>query len=176
MSEFLSRMHKAIDIAKQKGAILNADAVLGQAALESGWGRSYLTRKANNLFGIKAFGWTGPTLDLPTTEYVNGQYIHIVARWRVYPSYNLCLVDYSRIIQTARNRDGVYYYRDCLPHADPPDGDGDVVGWVRHLVDHDVPGELGWATGPNYVNKVLHIVAQIRDEWPAMADAEGQEA
>ena len=38
-SEFVDRIRKAVAIAKQKGAILNADAVVGQAALESAWGR-----------------------------------------------------------------------------------------------------------------------------------------
>ncbi|WP_349399629.1 glycoside hydrolase family 73 protein, partial [Clostridium perfringens] len=40
---------------------------LAQAILESGWGRSGLAIKANNLFGIKAdSGWKGKVLEMPT--------------------------------------------------------------------------------------------------------------
>lgn len=149
-------MRKALPIAKAKGAILNSKGAMAQAALESGWGLSYLTRRANNLFGIKAGSrWTGPTLDLPTLEWDGKKYYRIIARWRAYPSWNECLVDYSKLIQR------LSWYRDALPHADPPSGDGDAEEWLAHLVDKDTPGELAWATGPNYVSKCSRIINEI---------------
>lgn len=160
---FVERMTQAIKVAKQKRAVLNAEAVVAQAALESGWGQSLLSAKYNNLFGIKAGrAWTGPTVGLWTYEWrgerdAQGKpiYRRELAQWRVYPSWNECLVDYSALIATRR------WFRDALPHADPPHGDGDANAWVAHLVDRDEPGELAWATGPDYVAKVMNLAADI---------------
>jgi flagellar protein FlgJ len=158
----LIRMTTAVDIAKAKGAVLNRKAAIAQAALESGWFRSSLAVRHHNLFGVKAYSdWKGPTVTLMTTEYVNGKYIHVSAKWRAYPSWNECLVDYAALI--AR----LSWFRDAIPHADPPHGDGDAVQWVAHLVDRDTPGELAWATGPNYVAKVVTCMDMIarEEEW-----------
>src|SRR5690606_16983510 len=51
--------------------------MLGQAALESGWGKHVMKMadgsSSHNLFGIKASpNWKGKTVDAVTTEYVNG--------------------------------------------------------------------------------------------------------
>lgn len=157
--EFVARMLRACEVAKQKGAIINTQAVLAQGALESGWGNSGLARKWNNLFGIKAgTTWTGRTVSLPTFEFRNGRYVREVASWRVYDSWNLCLVDYSVLIQSRS------WFKDALPYADRPDGDGDAYGWIFHLVDHDVRGELRWATSPDYVVKVIERVGAEVDD------------
>lgn len=147
--EFVTRMNQAIKIAKQKGAKLNARAVMAQAALETGWGKSIPQNDgvcSNNLFGIKAgSSWDGPTVTTTTKEFVNGQWITTTANWRAYPSWNECLVDYSRII-AAR-------YPNALRHADPPDGTGDSLGWVAGLIN----GPYRWATDPDYAAKVARI-------------------
>jgi len=160
---FVSRMLKACEIAKQKGAVLNTEAVIAQAALESGWGRSKLAAVQNNLFGIKAASdWTGPVVTYKTFEWRNGRYVEEVARWAVFPSWNECLVYYSSLIRARR------WFQDALPHADLPAGDGDARAWIFRLVDQDYPGELKWATSPDYVNKVIdrvgYEIAVIRKE------------
>ncbi len=53
-----------------------ASFTISQAALESGWGNSGLTVKANNLFGIKGSGPAG-SITVQTTEYVNGRAIKV---------------------------------------------------------------------------------------------------
>lgn len=160
--QFVARMFKAAAIAKQKHAVINTPAAVAQAALESGWGNSLLAAKYCNLFGMKKGGWKGEVVKLWTYEWsMERGYYRVLAPWRVYPSWNECLVDYSQFIQNVRSKSGVYYYRDALPHADPPDGDGDVFKWVYHLVDRDVPGEAAWATGPNYTAKVMAQAEQI---------------
>jgi flagellum-specific peptidoglycan hydrolase FlgJ len=161
--QFVERMKKAVQIAKQKGAILNTEAVIAQAALESGWGNSLLAAIHNNLFGIKAFrdakgnlvGWSGPTVKYWTFEQdrVTKKYVPVLAEWRVYPSWNECLVNYSEIIKTR------WWFQDALPHADPPHGDGNAKMWIYRLVDTDQPGELRWATSLDYVEKVIDRVA-----------------
>lgn len=62
-ADILSYINKYKDIAldQEKQYGIPATITLAQGILESGAGRSGLTRNANNHFGIKAFGgWTGP--------------------------------------------------------------------------------------------------------------------
>lgn len=150
---FLERLEQAILIAKQKGAVLNTQAVMAQAAHESGWGARIPQAEglcSNNLFGIKAgVSWIGPTITTRTQEWDGSQYITTTAKWRVYPSWNECLVDYSRLIQRL--------YRPCLPHADAPRGDGNASAWIRGLV----AGPYRWATDPKYVSKVLGVAGGL---------------
>ncbi|MBP8308303.1 MAG: flagellar assembly peptidoglycan hydrolase FlgJ [Burkholderiaceae bacterium] len=89
--------------------------IVGQAALESGWGRHEI-RNANgtgsfNLFGIKAGGaWKGEAAAASTTEYVGGHATRRVERFRAYGSYGEAFQDwagmmarnprYSRVIQS----------------------------------------------------------------------------
>lgn len=52
-----------------------ASITLAQAALESGWGESKLTKEANNFFGIKDHlndDWNGDFIVKDTTEYKGG--------------------------------------------------------------------------------------------------------
>jgi flagellar protein FlgJ len=80
-----------------------AQFMVGQAALESGWGqhevRSVDGTASHNLFGIKAgAGWQGKTVEALTTEYVNGQAVKKVESFRAYDSYAAALADYSRLV------------------------------------------------------------------------------
>ena len=77
--------------------------MVGQAALESGWGRHEIRdtngQSAFNLFGIKATGgWTGPTVSVTTTEYVNGVARKVVEKFRAYASYAEGFADYAKVI------------------------------------------------------------------------------
>jgi flagellum-specific peptidoglycan hydrolase FlgJ len=157
-SEFLSRMRAAVQIAKEKGAILNEVAVISQAAHESAWGTSELAQKANNLFGVKATQQQiqqGEVLMLPTWEWSQerGSY-RTLAYWTRYPSWNECLVAYSKLVS------GLSWFRDSLPHADPPNGDGNAVGWLKGLME---PGKPDWATDPKYVSEVSAVAGMVGD-------------
>lgn len=145
-TDFVARLSQAVDIARQKGAVLNKGAVMAQAVLETGWGRSIPQGQngecSNNLFGIKAgLTWLGPTVTTLTSEYYGGRWVRTPARWRAYPSWNECLVDYARIIRAL--------YPQCLKYAD-----GDPDGWVRGLVSGKV---WRWATAPDYSNLVKGV-------------------
>lgn len=73
---------------------------LAQAILESGWGRSGLTKQANNLFGIKAdSSWKGQILEMETQEHINGGIITIIARWRVYGTWQDSVMDHGRFLK-----------------------------------------------------------------------------
>lgn len=69
---------------------------MAQAVEEGGWTPSTLATQYNNVFGIKAdSSWTGPTVELGTLENYND---HIVARWRVYSSWEESIVDHGRFL------------------------------------------------------------------------------
>lgn len=110
---------------------------VAQAALESAWGRSRLSREAHNYFGIKAHGG-GPFLELPTAEVRDGVVVRCSARFARYDSMQACFADRDHLIATL----GCYAEaRACA--ADPE-------GFIRALAKH-------WATDPRYAEKVLAI-------------------
>ena len=147
-SLFIFRMRKACEIARMKGAVFNEPVVFAQAALESAWGTSRLAREACNLFGIKATpSWKGPVITLPTREYVAGRWIVVPANWRKYPSWNECIVDYSRILHVCP------WYRDALENINDPDA------FLKGLLP--TVREPGWATDPIYEFKVKQIAKEI---------------
>jgi len=119
--------------------------ILGQAALESGWGRSEIRTAdgspSHNLFGIKAgSGWQGPTADVATTEYVNGTAVKTVERFRAYGSYAEAFKDYANLL-TSNPR----YAHVLNERADP-------AAFARGLQ------RAGYATDPNYAEKLMRVI------------------
>jgi len=87
----------------QRSTGVPAAFVVGQAALESGWGRQEIRhadgRSAHNLFGIKAgAGWKGDTVDVTTTEYVDGRPRRTIERFRAYGSYAEAFRDWTSLM------------------------------------------------------------------------------
>lgn len=74
-----------------------ASLTIAQAALESGWGNSGLTVKANNLFGIKGSGPAG-SIAVRTTEYLNGKPVQVTAAFRAYNDWGESVADHSALI------------------------------------------------------------------------------
>ncbi|MCI5941117.1 MAG: LysM peptidoglycan-binding domain-containing protein [Ligilactobacillus animalis] len=87
----------AQQVAQQRG--LYASLMIAQAALESGWGGSYLSTSAYNLFGVKWSG-SGAYIELPTQEFYNGSYHTIYDKFQRYSSYAESLNDYANVITT----------------------------------------------------------------------------
>ena len=64
-----------------------------EAALESGWGRSYLAVEANNLFGQKQ---SHPPLEgtetiaMPTREYLHDHWMTVSANWVKFSNWSEC--------------------------------------------------------------------------------------
>ena len=75
-----------------------ASITLAQAKLESGTGSSGLTRKANNLFGIKAYNWAGNTTTMMTNEQVQGVVVTISAPFRAYNSWDESIKDHTSFL------------------------------------------------------------------------------
>ena len=96
-SDFFDK-YKDYAMTSQNVSGVPASITLAQAALESGWGLSGLTVKANNFFGIKAGStWTGDVYEAKTQEFVNGGYITITSKFRKYPTAKDCFIDHANV-------------------------------------------------------------------------------
>src|ERR1700761_8856326 len=78
--------------------------IIGQAALESGWGKRESLKgdgdTSHNVFGIKATkDWTGKTVSTVTTEYRNGRPERVVEKFRSYDSYDEAMADYAQMLK-----------------------------------------------------------------------------
>src|SRR4051794_19378245 len=91
---------------------LPAGITVAQAALESAWGQSRLSRDAFNYFGIKAHG-KHAVIEMTTTEVRNGREEKIVAKFARYQSMADCFADRDRLISSS----AVY----CSAHASASD-------------------------------------------------------
>ncbi len=85
---------KAIELYNKHGILPSI--TIGQAILESGWGKSDLSVKANNLFGIKAdSSWKGESVSMTTSEYYNDV---IQDKFRRYKNKTDSLDDYGKFL------------------------------------------------------------------------------
>lgn len=70
--------------------------IIAQAILESGWGKSELSKEANNLFGIKADrSWNGKIIDMNTSEFYNE---NTTAQFRMYENKSESLQNHGEFI------------------------------------------------------------------------------
>lgn len=115
---------------------------IAQAILESNWGKSQLSKEDNNLFGIKG---TGANSKLFTTrEYVNGQWITIKGRFKVYDSWDASIADHTRLML-----EGTYYKSD---NYEP------VVKAQNYQEAAQALQDANYATDPNYAQKLIQII------------------
>ncbi|MGU7769824.1 flagellar assembly peptidoglycan hydrolase FlgJ [Burkholderia sp. MR1-5-21] len=122
--------------------------IVGQAALESGWGKREILAAdgstSHNVFGIKAGkGWTGRTVSALTTEYVNGTPRRVVAKFRAYDSYEHAMTDYANLLKNNPRYAGVL------------SASRSVEGFAHGMQ------KAGYATDPNYAKKLISIMQQI---------------
>jgi N-acetylmuramoyl-L-alanine amidase len=66
---------------------------LGQAIIESGWGRSRMARVDNNLFGVKGGGRT-----VRSREFRNGRWTTISAAYRRYPDVDAAILHHAELM------------------------------------------------------------------------------
>jgi len=119
--------------------------MLGQAALETGWGKREIRNadgsSSNNLFGIKAGpGWKGKVATAVTTEYVNGKPHARVEKFRAYETHADAFKDYARMISNNPR------YEKVLAHG------GDATAFAHGLQ------RAGYATDPQYAAKLSRII------------------
>lgn len=125
--------------------------MLGQAALETGWGKRVMQNpdgsSSHNLFGIKAgAGWTGKTVTAVTTEYVNGVPTTRSEKFRAYDTYADSFKDYANLLKSNPRYDKVL--------ANATDASGFAQGLQR----------AGYATDPvrGEIDAHHHAFARMR--------------
>jgi flagellar protein FlgJ len=145
--DFVNRMRPFAMQASQASGV-PPQLMLGQAALESGWGNREI-RMADgsnsfNLFGIKANGgWNGKVAEVMTTEYRNGVAYKQVEKFRAYSSYAEAFQDYASLVGNNPRYAGVLQQG------------GDVAGMAQAIQ------KAGYATDPKYADKLASIMGKI---------------
>ena len=93
-----------------RGKDIYTSVMIAQAALESGWGTSALSKAPNhNLFGVKG-SYNGQSVNMQTLEDSGGQnYYSIQADFRKYPSYQESLEDYADKIVNGISGSPLFY-------------------------------------------------------------------
>lgn len=139
--------HDAAARAASAATGIPASFMVAQAAHESGWGKREITgtdgSKSHNVFGIKATpGWTGKTVDVQTTEVINGQAHKVTAKFRAYGSYDEAFKDYAKLIS------GNERYAKVVAQAQ----NGNATGFARGLQ------QAGYATDPAYAEKLAKTI------------------
>lgn len=88
--------YKDVAQSESKRSGVPTSIIMAQMIEESDWGRSWLSSKYNNFFGIKADkSWKGSKVTLPTKEEINGKKVTVMADFRVYDSPNQSLIDHT---------------------------------------------------------------------------------
>lgn len=116
--------------------------LIAQAILESGWGKSTLASKYNNLFGIKvSAGWSGPGVNLKTNEIFDGVETTVTSAFRVYDNWKQSIADRNKFLREnpRYTKAGVFTATDPLEQ-------------IKALK------QAGYATAENYVDSLLNIV------------------
>lgn len=111
---------------------------LAQAIIESNKGNSGLTKKANNLFGIKG-SYRGQSVTMMTKEYVGGHYVDVPAKFRKYPDWWESIADHSYLLVSAKRYSNI-------PGCD------DYKTACQYL-QHD-----GYATSPTYAATLIKTI------------------
>lgn len=145
--DFVSRMSHAANAAAAQSGV-PARLILGQAALESGWGKREIRQPdgstSYNLFGIKAgASWKGKVVNVLTTEYVDGVPQKVTQPFRAYDSYEESFADYARLLGNSPRYESVTHSRNEIEAA-------------RRIQD------AGYATDPRYAEKLINIMSQLR--------------
>ena len=139
--EFIDRIGRTARAESAKSGILPS-LVIAQAILESGWGKSGLTQKANALFGIKACpAWKGPRVDCKTFEYVDAQRVDTTAAFRAYGSWEESIADHSALLRGAARYKAV-----------PGEKDYKRACHAVHAA--------GYATAPDYADYLIRLIEQ----------------
>ncbi|QUW04435.1 LysM peptidoglycan-binding domain-containing protein [Chloracidobacterium validum] len=130
-------------IRSQRATGVPASVTIAQAILESGWGRSALTRQANNYFGIKGTGPAG-SVTMRTREVLNGREVYVNAQFRKYNSAAESFADHAQFfIRNPR-------YATAMRHTN------DAFRFAAEI------HRAGYATDPNYTN-LLHRIMREHD-------------
>ncbi len=140
----------------------NADILIAQAALETGWGQAVQRhqdgRSGFNLFNIKANkNWQGPTVSKFTVEFKDGVARREHAVFRAYNSMEESFNDYVNYLKSNPR------YEQALKVSD------DSLAYINILANS------GYATDPGYAGKVINIMSREITVKPSDVKQEGND-
>jgi peptidoglycan hydrolase FlgJ len=122
-------------------------AVIAQAVLETGWGQSVIAdnqgRSTHNLFGVKANGWQGPSVEIHSKEFLLGQWQDKRDGFRSYPDWESGIADYVKTL-TGSDR-----------YAQATQTGITARDYVEGLQ------QAGYATDPQYAQKLKSIMHRV---------------
>ena len=126
---------------------VDSSLLLAQAALETGWGSKMVKNSlgnSNNLFNIKADrSWKGEKVATQTLEFHGKTPVKESASFRSYSSFEDSFNDYVKFLNENPR------YETALQHK------GDSSSFINGI------HQAGYATDPNYADKVLRVKAKI---------------
>lgn len=156
--EFIEKIAPlAVDDMNMTGVL--SSITIAQAILESNWGRSGLTVKANNLFGLKG-SYKGQSVKMRTAEQrIDGTIYYIDAQFRKYPSWIESIADHSTLFTN-----GVSWNRNLYRPVIEANYYKDAAEQLQ---------TCGYATDVNYARKLIAIIEQHNlsqyDKYPSSA-------
>jgi flagellar protein FlgJ len=117
-----------------------------EAAAESGYGTSGLAKRDLNLFGMKQhvhpiYG----TENIPTKEFLHGDWVVVEASWVKYPSYEACFDDRMNTLIRLKNTYPAYAH--ALMATDP----------FTYVTDVSET----WSTDPKRAEKIIQIYHEV---------------
>lgn len=153
-SEVIKRIGSLFTTDQKKTGVL-ASISMAQFILESGYGKSELAQKANNVFGMKCSlsgnSWSGSTWDgkskyTKQTKEQNpdGSYVTITAEFRKYSCVEDSIADHSAYLLGAKNGSKLRY-------------DG-LKGCTDYKKAAQIIKDGGYATSLTYVEKLCSII------------------
>ncbi|MDG4826905.1 sporangiospore maturation cell wall hydrolase GsmA [Asanoa sp. WMMD1127] len=142
-AQFLARVAEPAQLGFKKYKV-PASVTIAQAILESGWGRSYLTRRDHSYFGIKCFGNPG-TIALgcrsyATRECENGRCFDTRATFRAYKNATASFADHGYFLTVHDRYDTAFKYSN------------DPNRFAKEI------HKAGYATDPNYANDLIKLM------------------
>lgn len=131
-----------------RSAGIPANLMLGQAALESGWGKREIKStdgiNSHNLFGIKATGnWDGKVVETMTTEYINGIKQKRIEKFRAYDSYADSFKDFAQLMQNNPR------YENVMSNLHS------TQAYAKAMQ------QSGYATDPHYATKLANVIEKV---------------
>ena len=163
--KFLAQLRSLVPVAEEGG--VPGSAMIAQAVLESGWGRSGLARLGAAFFGIKARqDWTGNVYSGTTKEFDGGHYVSIPGPNKVYSSRGDALADgcdprtlfraYDRV--TDNLRDYVRFFHDNPRYQTA------LHAYARTRDPRMFAVEIaraGYATAPGYGERLIALMERL---------------
>lgn len=117
--------------------------LVAQAALESNWGNSSLSRDDHNYFGIKS-----KKGNKYATKEHDEDWQEIDATFKEYDSLESSVLDYASLLQNGTSWDGDFYQ--------------EVTEAENYKEAAYAIQKAGYATDPDYAEKLIHIIEQYQ--------------